>query len=135
MDALEVTCVTWAKQRLLTAGWGQQIISYVDSSDGDLQPNQGQSQGHREHAKHQQGQQQQGLHETTGDSRQVWPRRHRDDILALAYLPPSTVVSSSYDGDVIVWAMETCLPVDKMNFTISAKPFTSTVLYLYSVHV
>ena len=86
----------WAKERYLAAGWGQKIVSYVDVREQEV------------------------------DGKQVWPKKHHDDILALAYLPPSTVVSSSYDGDIIIWSLETCQPLDRMNFAISAKPFSGS---------
>ena len=37
----------------------------------------------------------------------VWEKRHEEDIQAMTYHHPNTLITSSYDGDLIVWSTET----------------------------
>lgn len=41
------------------------------------------------------------------DVPRIWPGFHNDDILSISYYPPNLVATSSYDGDIKVWNMET----------------------------
>ncbi|XP_013411389.1 WD repeat-containing protein on Y chromosome [Lingula anatina] len=47
------------------------------------------------------------LDDREDESFKQWPVKHADDILSVAYYDPSTIATSSYDGDIIIWSLET----------------------------
>ncbi|XP_033123331.1 WD repeat-containing protein on Y chromosome-like isoform X2 [Anneissia japonica] len=53
------------------------------------------------------------------DSRQ-WEVKHKEDILSLAYYDPSILATSSYDGDIYIWSLETAHALCKLNANESA---------------
>ncbi|XP_077992887.1 cilia- and flagella-associated protein 337-like [Glandiceps talaboti] len=57
------------------------------------------------------------------DVRQL-PIRHKDDVLSLAYYGPSHLGTSSYDGDIIIWSLETGHMLSRMNAMEGTKPQT-----------
>ena len=54
-----------------------------------------------------------------------WQQQHNDDILSLAFFPPGTVASASYDGDILVWSLETGRVTMRLNAQDGVKPFTT----------
>ncbi|XP_071485402.1 WD repeat-containing protein on Y chromosome-like [Diadema antillarum] len=60
------------------------------------------------------------------DTRQ-WAVKHNEDILSLACSNPSrSLATSSYDGDIWVWSLETAHPLCKLNAFEGVKPQTGS---------
>ena len=60
------------------------------------------------------------------DTRQ-WPIKHNEDILSLACSNASrSLATSSYDGDIWVWSLETAHPLCKLNAFEGVKPQTGS---------
>ncbi|XP_070571095.1 WD repeat-containing protein on Y chromosome-like [Ptychodera flava] len=58
------------------------------------------------------------------DECRQWPIRHKDDILSLTSYGPSHLATSSYDGDIIIWSLETGHVLSRLNAMESVKPQT-----------
>ncbi|XP_077864869.1 WD repeat-containing protein on Y chromosome-like [Saccoglossus kowalevskii] len=56
-----------------------------------------------------------------------WPIRHNDDVLSLSYYAPNHIATSSYDGDIITWSLETGHMLTRMNATESVKTQTGRI--------
>ncbi|RMX44515.1 hypothetical protein pdam_00006041, partial [Pocillopora damicornis] len=76
VDNEEITGILCFKQKIITVGWNRNVTIYKDCRD-----------------------------EEEGDPR-VWPHFHEDDILSAAMYPTGLVATSSYDGLVKVWNIE-----------------------------
>ncbi|XP_033640138.1 WD repeat-containing protein on Y chromosome-like [Asterias rubens] len=55
------------------------------------------------------------------DSRQ-WMLKHSEDILSLAAYETSVVATSSYDGDIFIWSLETAQPLCVLNANAGVSP-------------
>jgi hypothetical protein len=91
-DTYEVTGIICPTQRILTAGWSQVIRVYIDSKDNP------------------------------DETVVQWSRQHTDDIAALAFSPPSTVITGSHDGYILVWSLETGRVIVRLNASVGQKP-------------
>lgn len=65
------------RQRVITAGWNRRLTVYMDARNM----------------------------EDEGVTR--WPIIHKEEIIALACNLPSTIASASYDGDILIWSLDT----------------------------
>ena len=90
-DNREISSIVWERGRIITAGWNRHLTVYVDSS------------------------------QTDNDAVTHFKCRHYEDILALAFVPPATVVSASYDGDILCWSMDTGRLMTRFNATTGDK--------------
>ncbi|XP_028518792.1 WD repeat-containing protein 49 [Exaiptasia diaphana] len=77
VDDEEITGILAFKQTIIVVGWSKKIIMYKDCRDDEE------------------------------DVPRVWPGFHKDDILSISFYPPNLVATSSYDGDIKIWNMET----------------------------
>ena len=59
------------------------------------------------------------------DSRQ-WQEKHQEDILSLSSYQNSLIATSSYDGDIYIWSLETAHALCKLNANESIKPRTGS---------
>ncbi|XP_022093005.1 WD repeat-containing protein on Y chromosome-like isoform X2 [Acanthaster planci] len=59
------------------------------------------------------------------DSRQ-WMVKHNEDILSLAAYDTSIIATSSYDGDIIIWSLETTQPLCRLNANCGVSPRTGS---------
>ena len=66
------------------------------------------------------------------DSRQ-WMMKHNEDILSIAAYETSVVATSSYDGDIFIWSLETAHPLCLLNANdgVSPRSGSRTVSYAY----
>ncbi len=56
-----------------------------------------------------------------------WKHYHKDDILAMDFYPPSSIVASaSFDGNILIWSLETGYVTMRFNAFESDKPLTMT---------
>ena len=76
-DNHELTSIVCQKERIITAGWNKRITVYVD--------NRGEED----------------------DSVSCLRPSHRDDIVSLALHNNNVLASGSYDGDIMIWSLET----------------------------
>ncbi|XP_038078621.1 WD repeat-containing protein on Y chromosome-like isoform X2 [Patiria miniata] len=65
------------------------------------------------------------------DSRQ-WMLKHNEDILSLAAYDTSIIATSSYDGDIIIWSLETAQPLCRLNASDGVSPRTGSRTINYS---
>ncbi|XP_071962420.1 WD repeat-containing protein on Y chromosome-like [Antedon mediterranea] len=55
------------------------------------------------------------------DYSRQWESKHKEDILSLSYYDPSIIATSSYDGDILIWSLETAHALCRLNANESAK--------------
>ncbi|KAK3740293.1 hypothetical protein QZH41_018524, partial [Actinostola sp. cb2023] len=77
VDEEEITGILSFKQKIIVVGWNKKIVIYKDCRDDEE------------------------------DIPRIWPAFHKEDILSIAFHPPSVVATSSYDGDIKVWNLDT----------------------------
>ncbi|CAK8691169.1 unnamed protein product [Clavelina lepadiformis] len=98
-NGLEVTGVVCLKQKIITAGWNKKLTVYIDSQDQD-----------------------------TEDDVKEWAEVHHDDILCLASFRHNngvaTIASSSYDGNVFIWSLDSGHVLCRLNKMISYSPLS-----------
>ena len=58
----------------------------------------------------------------TDETLSYWQHKHREDITTLCFKKPSYVASGSYDGDILVWTLETGHVTLRFNAHLSSKP-------------
>lgn len=46
----------------------------------------------------------------TGVHKKAWPTRHTDDVLCMAVSHPQTLATASYNGELVLWRLETGQP-------------------------
>ncbi|XP_074662765.1 cilia- and flagella-associated protein 337-like [Tubulanus polymorphus] len=94
----EVTGIVCPKQRIVIAGWNRRISTFIDAKDAE-------------------------------DIGKVWASWHKDDILSVAFYPRSSIIAtSSYNGDIIIWSLETAHALSHINVNESAYPQTTSRL-------
>lgn len=64
------------------------------------------------------------------NSRQ-WIVKHNEDILSLAAYDTSIIATSSYDGDIIIWSLETAQPLCRLNASDGVYPRTGSRTIYY----
>ena len=92
-DKMEVTGIVCPRQRIITGGWNQRLTVYMDCREED------------------------------DDSIYHWAVRHKEDILSVAFYPPSTIASASFDGDILIWSLETGYVTTQFNVDKGTEPF------------
>ncbi|XP_046569407.1 WD repeat-containing protein on Y chromosome-like [Haliotis rubra] len=60
------------------------------------------------------------------ESRKTWQTRHKEDILNIAYLSPNIIATSSYDGDIVIWARDTGHMYSRLNAHHGVRPIMDT---------
>ncbi|XP_067932501.1 WD repeat-containing protein on Y chromosome-like isoform X2 [Watersipora subatra] len=98
----EITSLCCPRDRILVTGWNRQVLAFVDGEE-DLPP-------------------------------KIWDKKHKEDILAVDFYDPADeddhqadpciVATSSYDGDIIIWEMETGHMLYRLNANEGLKPQT-----------
>ncbi|CAG9858410.1 unnamed protein product [Phyllotreta striolata] len=84
----EVQSVVWVKGRILASGWNRRITEFADTN------------------------------ETEGPSGAYcknWDLRHAEDICTAVIRLPESLATGSYDGEMILWRLETGQPYKKFN--------------------
>jgi len=94
LDDGEVTGIVCIKQRIVTVGWNHKIIVYRDVRGAE------------------------------DDPPKTWNNLHKDDILAVDNTGPGLMVTTSYDGHVCCWNIETGHAFCQMNVNNTVKKST-----------
>lgn len=84
----EVKCIIWVNNRILAMGWNRRVTEFGDSGD---------------------------VLGSGGQFYKNWDLRHKEDISAAAVRIPQTIVTSTYDGEIIMWRLETGQPYKQYN--------------------
>lgn len=79
-SSCEVTSIIWIKGRILATGWNRHITEFNDTGVA-LGPG--------------------------GSFSKSWDTRHDEDILSAAVRVPQTLVTSTFNGELIMWQLET----------------------------
>lgn len=87
----EVTSVIWVPDRILAVGWNKFVIEFADGV------------------------------ETEYPNGKTWDIQHEDEILCANAYPPDTLVTTSYNGEIVFWHFETGQAYKKFNVK---DPFT-----------
>ncbi|XP_064622322.1 WD repeat-containing protein on Y chromosome-like [Lineus longissimus] len=90
----EITGLVCPRQRILISGWNRRVTSYIDAKDME------------------------------DEEPTVWDVKHHDDILSMAHNGSSSLATGSYDGDVILWSLETGQVLCRLNPREGTKPQT-----------
>ena len=105
-DGREVTSLVCPSRYILTAGWSRVVRVYSDVPGHDDDDDGS------------------GLGDCAGCKDQ-WPLEHDEDIMCMALLRPTTVVTASYDGDLVVWSMDNGRSVARFNADLDTGPLRS----------
>lgn len=84
----EICQVFWIGNRVLATGWNRRITEFNSK---------GEAVGHGRHFS------------------KNWDKRHTDDISSAAVRIPQTVVTASFNGEIVMWRLETGQPYKKYN--------------------
>ncbi|KAK4876176.1 hypothetical protein RN001_012598 [Aquatica leii] len=84
----EITAVLWITGRILAIGWNRHVTEFPDGGGGA-------SSG--------------------GASSKSWDTRHSEDVLCATARVPQALVTSSYNGELIMWRLETGQPYKRYN--------------------
>jgi len=98
-DGLEVSAVVCPPRYILAAGWSRVVRVYSDVPGHDAA----------------------GRSECSGCTEQ-WHPAHDEDVMCMALLRPTTVVTASYDGDLIVWSLDNGRIVVRFNADFGTGP-------------
>lgn len=79
----EVTSVIWVKGRILAVGWNRHVTEFADSG---------------------------GAAGPGGAFSKPWETCHTDDILCAAARIPQTLATATYNGELVLWRLETGQP-------------------------
>lgn len=93
----EVTAVFWVPGRMLAVGWNRHVTEFSDSGESEY-----------------------------GKGKE-WDICHSEDVMAAAKRAPQSLATSSYNGELILWKLETGQPyrrydVDSPNDRIKVRP-------------
>ncbi|XP_078488317.1 WD repeat-containing protein on Y chromosome-like [Ciona intestinalis] len=95
----EVTGLVCLKQKIISGGWNKKLTVYIDSRNQDDED----------------------------DSRE-WQEVHKDDVLCLASFQHSNgvsiIASSSYDGDIFIWSLDSGHILCRLNRMESYSPLS-----------
>jgi len=103
-DGREVSAVVCPSRYILAAGWNRMIRVYSDVPGHDDDDD--------------------GTGICAGCVDQ-WEQAHDEDIMCMALLRPATVVTASYDGDLVVWSLDNGGMVARFNADKSTGPLRS----------
>ena len=103
-DGREVSAIVCPSRYILTAGWSRVIRVYSDLPGEDDDDD--------------------GTGNCAGCVDQ-WELAHDEDIMCMALLRPTTVVTASYDGDLVVWSLDSGGMVARFNAEKSTGPLRS----------
>lgn len=84
----EIKCIIWVKHRILVMGWNRRVTEFGDSGE---------------------------VVATGGQFCKNWDLRHTEDISTAAVRIPQTIVTGTYDGELIMWRLETGQPYKQFN--------------------
>ncbi|RZC00553.1 EF-hand 8 and/or WD40 domain containing protein [Asbolus verrucosus] len=84
----EVKSIIWVNNRILVMGWNRRVTEFGDSGD---------------------------VIGSGGEFYKNWDLRHTEDISAAAVRIPQTIVTGTYDGELIMWRLETGQPYKQYN--------------------
>jgi len=104
-DGREVSAIVCPSRYILTAGWSRVIRVYSDLPGHDDDDD--------------------GTGYCAGCQEQ-WEMAHDEDIMCMALLRPTTVVTASYDGDLIVWSLDNGQTVARFNADLDTGPLRSS---------
>lgn len=95
----EITGLCFARDRIIVCGWNRKVAVFVDGEEGEDEPPK------------------------------IWDKRHKEDILSVDYFDPQEsphdvciVATSSYDGDIYIWELETGHMMYRLNANDGTKP-------------
>jgi len=104
-DGLEVSALVCPSRFILTAGWNRVVRVYSDLPGHDDDDD--------------------GTGPCAGCLEQ-WEATHDEDVMCMALLRPTTVVTASYDGYLVVWSLDTGRAVVRFNADLGTGPLRST---------
>lgn len=84
----EIKRINWINNRILVMGWNRRVTEFADSDE---------------------------FVGTSGKFSKNWDLRHTEDISAAAVRFPQTIVTGTYDGELIMWRLETGQPYKQYN--------------------
>ncbi|EFA09801.1 WD repeat-containing protein on Y chromosome [Tribolium castaneum] len=84
----EIKCIIWVKHRILVMGWNRRVTEFGDSGE---------------------------VVAVGGQFHKNWDLRHKEDISSAAVRIPQTIVTGTYDGELIMWRLETGQPYKQFN--------------------
>ncbi|XP_017784579.1 PREDICTED: WD repeat-containing protein on Y chromosome [Nicrophorus vespilloides] len=84
----EVTGVVWVNGRILAVGWNRHVTEFSDSG---------------------------GAAGPGGAFSKPWSTRHSDDVLCASARIPQTLATSTYNGELVLWQLETGQPYKQYN--------------------
>ncbi|KAF2880421.1 hypothetical protein ILUMI_25755 [Ignelater luminosus] len=84
----EITSVVWIQGRILAIGWNRHITEFADSG---------------------------GAAGPGGAFAKPWDTRHTEDVLCAAARIPQTLATSTYNGELVLWRLETGQPYKRYN--------------------
>ena len=99
-----MSAIVCSSRYILTAGWSRVVRVYSDLIDDVDNDDAGRS-------------------DCAGCSEQ-WMKAHDEDIMCMALLRPTTVVTASYDGDLVVWSLDNGNTVARFNAELSTRPLS-----------
>lgn len=76
----EIKRINWVNNRILVMGWNRRVTEFGDSTE---------------------------LIGTSGKFSKHWDLRHTEDISSAAVRVPQTIVTGTYDGELLMWRLET----------------------------
>ena len=97
---------------ILTAGWNRFVRVYRDGRDDDDDDDDDDVA--------------EDYWEDCAGCKNRWRIAHDEDILCMALLRPMTVVTASYDGDIVVWSLDNGHTLARFNADMSTRSLRST---------
>jgi len=104
-DGREVSAIVCPSRYILTAGWSRVVRVFSDLPGHDEDDDDSSS--------------------FCAGCKDQWPLVHDEDIMCMALLRPTTVVTASYDGDLVVWSMDNGRMVARFNADLGTGPLRS----------
>jgi len=107
-DGREVSALACLSRYILAAGWSRVVRVYSDIPGYDDNDD--------------------GTAGFCAGCRTQWQPAHDEDIMCMALLRPTTVVTASYDGDLVVWSLDNDIGIEvaRFNANQSTGPLRST---------
>lgn len=102
-----MSAIVCPSRYILTAGWNRVVRVYSDLPGHD---EEGTGVGGRGGC---------------ADCLAQWTLAHNEDILCMTLLRPTTVVTASYDGDLVVWSLDNGQTVARFNAELDTGPLRS----------
>ena len=111
-DGQEVSSFVCPSRYLLVAGWSRVVRVYSDLPGHDHKDPAGGGGGG-------------AVALDCGGCSDQWEAEHSEDIMCMALLRPTTVVTGSYDGDLVVWSLDNGRMLVRFNADLSTGPLRS----------